>query len=33
MRDGLNKLVAELQELVTSGEALLGLSGAGRLAE
>lgn len=32
LRDGLNKLVEELQALITSGEALLGLSGAGRLA-
>jgi len=28
LRDGLNQLVAELQALVTSGEALLGMSGA-----
>lgn len=28
LRDGLNQLVAELQSLVTSGEALLGMSGA-----
>lgn len=31
LRDGLNKLVTELQALVTSGEALLGMSGAGLL--
>lgn len=29
LRDGLNKLVAELQALIRSGEALLGMSGAG----
>ncbi|GEP27801.1 hypothetical protein E3O11_03485 [Cryobacterium levicorallinum] len=33
LRDGLGKLVGELRALVTSGEALLRISGAGRLAE
>jgi len=33
LREGLNKLVAELQGLVRSGEALLGMQGAGRLAK